>query len=177
MITPFPHHKRPLLGTLFIQNSAQLESFPKNSLSDENQNSVIHNNGPRVSNEETGHGLPNGSASLPNGLMKTSLPNETITEDRNILLNPSENMLIISDAVDTSKVVPVLDQEQNSPDSNPSSRSSSGRMGRRRQSLPSGMKTGIKSVLKHGNPRDHMLANRPIKTVTFVESVTVVRVM
>ncbi|XP_052811670.1 uncharacterized protein LOC128239194 isoform X2 [Mya arenaria] len=44
----------------------------------------------------------------------------------------------------------------------------------RSNSLPG----GIKSVLKtgKGDPSDHMLSNRPIKTVTFVDSVSVLTV-
>ncbi|XP_060578173.1 uncharacterized protein LOC132735254 isoform X2 [Ruditapes philippinarum] len=48
----------------------------------------------------------------------------------------------------------------------------------RRDSRSMSLTGGIKSVLKSGrnDPRNDMLANRPIKTVTFVESVTVVTV-
>lgn len=47
-----------------------------------------------------------------------------------------------------------------------------------RDSTAMSLTGGIKGVLKSGrnDPQNHMLANRPIKTVTFVESVTVVTV-
>ena len=178
-----------MIGTaIFMQSSAHLKKLSKNPVSDENQNSVIEN-GPSHPNEITGQSLstenPGYSLSyrnnMPvqqNGPTETSLPNGIITNDINLSLNHSTN-IILADAIESSKVVPVIEREheQNSVGSNQSSRASSGGMSQHRQSLPAGMKTGIKSVLKHGNPRDHMLANRPIKTVTFVESVTVVRVM
>ena len=168
-----------------MKSSAHLKNLTKTSVSDENQNSVIEES-PRHPNEIRGHSLSvettdcnlsnrNDMSGLQNGTLDTSLSNGIITNDINLSLNHSTN-IILADAIDRSNVIE-SEHEQNSVGSNPSSRESSGRKGRHRHNLPAGMKTGIKSVLKHGNPRDHMLANRQIKTVTFVESVTVVRVM
>ena len=168
-----------------MKSSAHLKNLAKTSISDENQNSVIeeshhHPNeikGHSLSVETNEYSLSNNRTDmsrLQNGNLDTSLSNGIITNDINLSLNHSTN-IILADAIDTTKVIKA-EHEHSMVGSNPSSRESSGRKGRHRQNLPTGMKTGIKSVLKHGNPRDHMLANRPIKTVTFVESVTVVTV-
>ena len=154
MIRPFPLSKRPLKSTtVFMENNNHVSHFHINSTSGENQSVVEQSE------------------------IEPSLPNGIISDNRTVSANQSADMLLIAEAVDSSKVVPFIEHEQNGVSSTPSSRDSSGKMSRRSQRLPNGMKTGIKSVLKTGHPADHMLANRPIKTVTFVESVTVVTVM
>lgn len=154
---------------------------PRNGMTTTSQHNGIMRSS--LPNGITGHHLPNGimGSSLPNGITGHSLQNGNVSNGTNVSLSQSANMLSMADAVDSSKVVPYIEQEERSvtpsQTSSPSSRANSSRMSRRSQSLPVKMKTGIKSVLKTGHPTDHMLANRPIKTVTFVESVTVVTVM
>lgn len=103
--------------------------------------------------------------------------------------NTSARILIISrdcrekDSTDTCGVVPIFSDQESGTHINTCSpcltacsqlRSASAGRDCRSMSLPG----GIKSVLKTGrnDAPSHMLANRPIKTVTFVDYVTVVTV-
>lgn len=184
MVGPYPH-KRPLVNTtVFLENTNNLNDIQITTFSDENQNhSVIDKTGSSQPNGIIGSSQPNGiiGHNQPNGTKGSSLPNGVLANGTAVSENQSSNTLLIADAVDSSTVVPYIEQDQNNDsserNSTPPSRLSSERLSRRSQSLPVDMKTGIKSVLKTGGARDHILTDRPIKTVTFVESVTVVTVM
>ena len=175
LIQPFPRGKRPLTSPkMFIENNNNVSNLHINT--EDNQSTdhtqIMNSSEDQSVNHNHIH-IRSNSEESQTGFI---LPNGIITDGRTVSVNRSDEILLMAEAVDTSKVIPFIQTDQNSV--TPSSRNSSGRSHKACQRLPNGMKTGgIKSVLKTGNPADHMLANRPIKTVTFVESVTVVTVM